>query len=62
MENLIDDMIQELDLKGIRVARSEIKKFIIEIKKQLKYQVNFYDMTSKKLVGMYIKKLGGSRR
>lgn len=38
MNNIIEEMIQELDLRGYRVARTEIKKFIIKLKTDLRYE------------------------
>lgn len=49
------EIIQELDLQGYRVARSEIKKFIASLKYQLKYEINIKNLTIKKLVNIFLK-------
>ena len=64
MNNIIEEMIQELDLQGYRVARTEIKKFVIKLKTDLRYENYINKIPIKKLVNIFLKnknkKLGGS--
>lgn len=66
MNEIIDEMIQELDLRGYRVPRTEIKKFVGSLKYQLKYDTYLDKIPIKKLVNIFLKnknkKLGGSMR
>ena len=64
MNEIIDEMIQELDLRGYRVARTDVKKFVGSLKYQLKYETYIYKIPIKKLVNIFLKnknkKPGGS--
>ena len=66
MNEIIDEMIQELDLRGYRVARTEVRQFVISLKYKLKYEVNIKNLSIKKLVNIFLKNknknLGGSIR
>lgn len=66
MNNIIEEMIQELDLRGYRVARTEIKKFVIKLKTELRYENYINKIPVKKLVNIFLKnknkKPGGSIR
>lgn len=61
MNEIIDEMIQELDLLGYRIARTDIKKFVGSLKYQLKYDVNIKNLPVKKLVKIYLNKNKNSR-
>lgn len=64
MNEIIEEMIQELDLRGYRVARTDVKKFVGSLKYQLKYETYIYKIPIKKLVNLYLNKnknLRGSR-
>ena len=61
MNEIIDEMIQELDLLGYRVARTDIKKFISSLKYQLKYDINIKNLSVKKLIKIYLNKNKNSR-
>lgn len=61
MNEIIDEMIQELDLRGYRVARSEIKKFLKEIKKDIRYENYLNKIPIKKLVIIFLNKNKKSR-
>lgn len=61
MNNIIEEMIQELDLRGYRVARTEIKKFLKEIKKDIRYENYLNKIPIKKLVIIFLNKNKKSR-
>ncbi len=61
MNNTIEEMIQELDLRGYRVARTEIKKFLKELKKDIRYENYLNKIPIKKLVIIFLNKNKKSR-
>jgi hypothetical protein len=59
LNDLAENIQEELDTLGYRVATSEIKKFIMDIKRE--NNTNLF-VSNKKLAKMYLKGKGGVKR